>query len=194
MTRHLIIALNQDTARLAIRLNWTGRNDFLRGPWTAFRKTGNSLSLAKAIYLSGRKSVMSWFHECLVHSPWICFLQSPQVRKTHQLPLQMIEKWLNSTFSISRFSSEDQTVLRCIVRFTLVISGPMLLIDILRPKDITLLAVLGTWPLLVLLISTCVIAGIIMWALASICCRLVSFQFQVNREIHVYAFCGPLSC
>ena len=43
----------------------------------------------------------------------------------------------------------------------------MLMKDDERTSNAVLLAVIGTWPMLMLLLSTAAIAGVIMWALVS---------------------------
>ena len=46
-------------------------------------------------------------------------------------------------------------------------SGPMLLKDDDRTHNTVLMGVIGTWPFLILLLSSAAIAGVIMWALVS---------------------------
>ena len=58
-------------------------------------------------------------------------------------------------------------------------SGPMLLKDDDRTHNTVFMGVIGTWPFLILLLSSAAIAGVIMWALVSTC---TDITFKFNKE------------
>ena len=60
--------------------------------------------------------------------------------------------------------------------------GPMLLKDEDRTHNIVVMGVIGTWPFLILLLSSAAIAGVIMWALVS-SYMYIDSTIKINRKL-----------